>query len=146
MGRRLDCKYCGVIKTPDNCGVQTVAGKLYWQGYCKQCGAESKRIKPNDRGYYEYTIYVFKDTGGTVTYVGSSGNYHQRMVLHRSVGTIHPNEVSYIIETHESLTKEEGAAWSKIKEDHYMSVYVDTIRNQRASAVSVHSRRVYFDP
>ncbi len=147
MGRapRLDCKNCGVIKTPDNCGVRAEKGKLYWQSMCKSCRADMSCIKPNDRGYYEYVIYVFKDTGGTVTYVGSTGYYHRRMIDHRSKGTIHPNEVSYIIETNESLTKEEGTAWAKIQENHYMDIYADTIRNQLASGVYVRPRSVHLE-
>ena len=103
-------------------------------------------MKRNDRGFYENTIYVFEDTGGTVTYVGSSGNYHRRMINHKSVGTIHPNEVgTNITETNETLTKEEGAAWSEARENHYIEIYADTIRNKIPATVCVHRRTVHTD-
>ena len=141
--RKINCKTCGVLKTVDNCGFQIVNGKQYWQGHCKKCSSEWTSIKRNANGYYEYVIYVFKDTGGTVTYVGSTANYHQRIIIHRSKGTIFPNEVSYIVDTKECLTKEEGAAWAKLNEDLCMDVHQDTIRNQRASAIFVRPRSVH---
>ena len=140
-----NCKICGIVKTTENCGVQTVSGKQYWQGYCKVCMTNYGNIKRNANGLFEYTIYVFRDTGATVTYVGATGQYHKRIMNHRSAGTIHPNEVAYILETKETLTKEEGTAWAKLREDHYMAEYADTIRNQLASAVYVANRRVHGD-
>jgi len=68
------------------------------------------------------------------------------MMHHRLSGTIHPNEVHYVLETNETLTKEEGAAWSKLREDHYMGVFADTIRNQYASGVGILPRRVHGTP
>lgn len=146
MGRppRPDCNACGIIKTIENTGTFVQKnGSVSFRSYCKSCASNRECINPNETGYYEYVVYVFKDTGGTVTYVGSTGNYHKRMLNHRTQGTIHPNEVAYIIETTETLTKEEGTAWAKIQEDRYMAVHTDTIRNKIASGVCVRSRIVH---
>ena len=143
-----NCAMCGAVKTTDNCCVSKInknTGAVHLKSYCKPCASERVSIKKNEQGLYTYVIYIFRDTGGTPTYVGSTGNYHRRIIHHRSKGTMFPNEVAYIIETHECLTKEEGAAWAKLREDHYMDLYRDTIRNQRASSQTVQPLRVHGD-
>ena len=140
-----NCKTCGIVKTTDNCGLKTVNGKQYWQTHCKSCISAMISIKKNANGRFEWVIYCFRDTGLTITYIGQTGNYHRRMSAHRQLGTIHPNEVAYILQTNETITKEEGAAWCKEWENYYMNLHKDTIRNKNASGayvrpLSVHSR------
>lgn len=140
--RRTDCKQCGVTKTFANCGIKSDG---YWQGYCKRCFSIKNRMCRNERGFWEYVIYLFKDTGLTVTRVGATGRYHGRIRDHYNHGTIFPNEVPYIVEKFECLTKEEGAAWGRARENYYMDLHRDTIRNGISSGLSVHSYSVHDD-
>ena len=103
------------------------------------------KMRRNARGRWEYVIYCFKDTGLTITYIGATGNYHMRMRNHRTKSTIHLNEVPYILETLECLTKEEGVAWARERENHYMDAHADTIRNQIRSGMSVQPNYTHHD-
>jgi len=144
---KLDCKYCGIRKTPkyekknvfgNTCLAYYKQGDYYgFRQGCSLCESEKwKRVTLDSDGYYNFNIYSFIDENNVIRYIGATGNYTNRMSVHTSKCTIQPGEYSKVIENERFLNKEEGMSWAKRRENYHIDANMATIRNKLRSGYS----------